>query len=114
MLSVFRTYFVSALHMLGTPRTAASPCRLPCRLQPALSPLPPSPITSPPPLGCQYQEPVAAFSYHRCLFFSYHRYELGEKIGKGAHATVHIATDRVTGERWVVVGGGGDWQPFLV
>ncbi|PSC75499.1 hypothetical protein C2E20_0993 [Micractinium conductrix] len=30
------------------------------------------------------------------------QYELGEKIGKGAHATVHIATDRVTGERVAV------------
>lgn len=33
------------------------------------------------------------------------RYDLGEKIGKGASCTVHVATDRQTGERCA-----GMWQ----
>ncbi|PRW57858.1 calcium-dependent kinase 29-like [Chlorella sorokiniana] len=43
--------------------------------------------------------PMAEFGYSRAFA---ERYELAEKIGKGASCTVHVATDRQTGERVAV------------
>ncbi|KAL4447878.1 hypothetical protein ABPG75_005097 [Micractinium tetrahymenae] len=44
-------------------------------------------------------EPVAEFGYSKNFGA---KYELGDKIGKGAHSTVHLATDRESGERVAV------------
>lgn len=53
-------------------------------------------------LGVQYGKlHVSVMFLVRC------RYDLGEKIGKGASCTVHVATDQQTGERRVGEESGG-------